>query len=78
MCIGLFYQICHCVPARIGLMHIGVFILLLLSGERHFGKFYVCCVFLIYFGLSFLILISDLNAIFASLPRGDTVYFELR
>ena len=26
--------------ARIGLMHIGVFILLLLSGERNFGKFF--------------------------------------
>lgn len=28
----------HCFIARIGLMHIGVFILLLLSGERNFGK----------------------------------------
>ena len=26
-------------PARLGLMHIGVFILLLLSGERNFGRF---------------------------------------
>nr|XP_032517264.1 protein HID1 [Danaus plexippus plexippus] len=26
-----------CAPARVGLMHIGVFILLLLSGERNFG-----------------------------------------
>ena len=25
-------------PARLGLMHIGVFILLLLSGERNFGE----------------------------------------
>ena len=25
------------IPARVGLMHIGVFILLLLSGERNFG-----------------------------------------
>ena len=25
--------------SRLGLMHIGVFILLLLSGERNFGKF---------------------------------------
>ncbi len=26
-----------CISARVGLMHIGVFILLLLSGERNFG-----------------------------------------
>ena len=29
-------KLCLCV-ARVGLMHIGVFILLLLSGERNFG-----------------------------------------
>lgn len=28
---------CVLVAARVGLMHIGVFILLLLSGERNFG-----------------------------------------
>ena len=27
----------YCISARVGLMHIGVFILLLLSGERNFG-----------------------------------------
>ena len=32
----LVWRLCPCV-ARVGLMHIGVFILLLLSGERNFG-----------------------------------------
>ena len=31
------WQIIICLEARVGLMHIGVFILLLLSGERNFG-----------------------------------------
>lgn len=31
------YMFLHSVLARVGLMHIGVFILLLLSGERNFG-----------------------------------------
>lgn len=31
------YIFLHSVLARVGLMHIGVFILLLLSGERNFG-----------------------------------------
>ena len=34
--ICVLYFLC---PARLGLMHIGVFILLLLSGERNFGRF---------------------------------------
>lgn len=40
----------HLFPARLGLMHIGVFILLLLSGERNFGRYmdnytHVWCIF---------------------------------
>ena len=34
VCVCVF---CACHTARVGLMHIGVFILLLLSGERNFG-----------------------------------------
>lgn len=34
--ICVLYFLCS---ARLGLMHIGVFILLLLSGERNFGRF---------------------------------------
>ena len=34
----MYVSVCLCVSvARVGLMHIGVFILLLLSGERNFG-----------------------------------------
>ena len=33
----LFYISCTIFQSRVGLMHIGVFILLLLSGERNFG-----------------------------------------
>lgn len=34
---GIFTQLYDLLAARVGLMHIGVFILLLLSGERNFG-----------------------------------------
>lgn len=38
LCIYVFYLLmCFMAAARVGLMHIGVFILLLLSGERNFG-----------------------------------------
>ena len=38
-CTDLLILSCNLFSARLGLMHIGVFILLLLSGERNFGRY---------------------------------------